>query len=221
MTSLDHIQYNPQVFGLVAKACASKLGYTLLKNRMRGRDCECDEVNLKYLLRAQHEISCYQAPGSISNQGVQNQSTLLFEEDTYGWVSASITSSNGELNGSVVGVYPNIEKAIAGLIAFYLDGTPYVSTYYLNPSGDIVFNIIAPDTVMCGVTYTIDIAPKDALHAHTIQSGTFGGGQCVVTEDDNCITVDQANQIMSNINEICGGLCENCTDFYQESEPIQ
>jgi hypothetical protein len=220
MTSLDHIQYNTQTVGVVAKGCASNLGYKLLRDKIKGKDCECETNDLKYLIRAQKVISCYHAPGTISNSGVLNQSTILFDEDAYGWINATITSSNGELNASVAGVYVTIERAIAELIATYIDTTTYVATYFLNPSGQIVFNIIAPNTVMCGVTYTIDITPKDALHAHVINGGTFDGGQCTVTADDNCITVDQANQIIENINELCGGLC-GCQEYFTDSEPIE
>ena len=220
MTALNNILYNPQSVGVIGKACAGNLGYTWLKNKIKGKDCECEQSNLKYLLRAQKVIACYHAPGSVTNAGVLNRSTILFEDDPYGWIGASITSSNGELNGTVAGVYPSVEKAIAALITFYIDTTTYIATYFFNGSGQIVFNIIAPDTVMCGVTYTINITPKDALHPHVINGGTFDGGQCTVTEEDNCMTVDQANKIISNISEICGGLC-GCQDFFTDSTPIE
>lgn len=219
-TELNNILFNPQSVGLISRACSSKLGFQLLKDKYKGKDCACETVDLKYLLRASKQIICYQAPGSTSNAGVLNRSTILLENDSYGWVAVSILSSNGDLNGGSGGVYPNIQDAIGDLIAGYIDTTSYVASFYLNPAGKIIFTIIAPDTVMCGVTYTINVTPKDVLHAHFIAGGTFSGGQCLVSEDDECITVNEANQIIENINEICGGFCSGCSGFYIDSERI-
>jgi hypothetical protein len=220
-TTLDNIQYNPQTVGVVAKGCASKLGFQLLKNKIKGKDCECETIDLKYLLRAQKEIMCYNAPGSISNEGVLNQSTLGFLEDNYGWISISITSSNGQLNASVVTTKTDVFSMVDALITTYINTTSYVATAYADGNDTTVFNIIAPIGVFCGVTYTITIRAKDALHPNIVMTGTFLGGQCVVTEDDNCITVNDANQIIENINEICGGLCSGCNGFFTDSEPIE
>ncbi len=202
-----YTQSQVQNFCANLNCCAGTKGYEFLQKEIKGKDCECELTALKYLLRA-NKIICSYLPAGVINEGIKASIVMSFD-DFSGLDAVTITTPDfsHQLSGSFT-----TAQALAAVVVWVNANTTYTSVS--TNDGINQLQLVAPTGENNDKIVTIDflVAPG----THYIYRGALQGGEYTRTEEDNCLTDDEATQLFENG---CGTCACGCTDFLTDAQP--
>ncbi len=185
--------------------CAGTKGYDLLQKEIKGKDCKCERSNLAYLLRA-NKIICSYVPAGIVNEGVS--AAVIFNFDALTGVTF-IRINTIDLTHDIFPSPTTIAEALLEMAAYLNGSTDYTAV--------VVGNTIQVNTPVGDYNDTLITFDLGQPPIFVTYKALFAGGQYTRTDADNCLTADEASQILQNLDGLC--CCGNCTDYLIDAQP--
>lgn len=202
-----------QAISIRARCCASSLGIGIFRKKSKGLDCKKDQINLRYLLRAQKVISRYPSSAVATNVSSFG-ATATFTISATPQFTEILLTIDGVQVYNIFGPFASASLLIDAMLTHVNANSVFTivktssNTFIVYSPHDVVWNGV-------DVVFSINaITPPKVITTHSFS----GAITATFADQGTCLTEVQADKIIQNIFGICGCMC-GCNDYLNDTTP--
>lgn|SRR3990167_3420059 len=206
-----------------ARCCIADLGYAVVKGLKNGKEVTCEQRKLRWLTNT-YETVCRFAPvGTVTCSEVRAYGAILFEDNREGlgpWtvdVTAYVDNYAVTL-GSLTGYALVSFSAFLTALAVAINANTGTTGYSAQASGNYLIITAAVGTGIApnGKNLHADVALTGAGSVDVIE-GELDCGRYEEVKGGNCITQDQADDLLEKITQMCCDTCGTDNDLKKDT----